>query len=347
MALSESFDTMVLSGSFDFVSIPADRSLPVKSHTGDKAGGLSDDALVKFAKNYFFEKTGSKNRASVLENATPEERKVLAQQVRDQLAASDIGAKVKDMDDDTVLDVIYRSQSQPACDIVALTVPTEVNGYGAVSMYSADNAKDHGFPLNDRATAILTACGHASLNGGVFGDVFIGRAKDNERTDIWERIDFSVADANPKADWCRVARSRGGGGGSGAAAASSLSNLVQQTPGAKLMDTSGGAQANSLFGSNGAPPVVEAWGSWTQTKEEVELKFAVAPGTKAKYCKINFGRTTLKVTVAGKVLLQGAAFNPIALDESTFTLQDEGPTGRELCVTLGKTDPQTWSWVAQ
>ena len=338
---------MPLTGTFQFVRIPADAKEAIESHSADKAGGLSDDALVKFAKAFFFEATGAKNRAQVLENASSEERKVLAQQVRNQLSSSAMSDRLQQMDDDTVLDLIYRNQSQPSCDIAALTVPTPGNNFQAVSMYSADNAKEHGFPLNERATALMTSCGHATPNGGVFGDVFVGRAKDNEATDVWERIDFTIEDADPKSEWCRIARGAGGGGGSGAAAASSLSNLVSQQQGMKITDGTPDAQDGSLYGYNGAPPVVESWGTWTQSDEEVELKFAIAPGTKAKYCKINFGRTSMKVTVSGTVLLNGTTFDPIVTDESTYTLQDEGPTGRELCVTIAKTDPRKWSYIVR
>jgi hypothetical protein len=42
--------------------------------------------------------------------------------------------------------------------------------------------------------------------------------------------------------------------------------------------------------------------------------------------------------------LQGTTFDAIVVDDSTFTLQDVDG-GRELCVTLGKTESRTWSWV--
>jgi hypothetical protein len=241
---------------------------------------------------------------------------------------------------------------------MAMTVPVKNNNFQAVSMYSADSAKENGLPLNERATALLTACGHSPNNsGGVYGDVFVGRANDNEAADIWERVDFTPEDANPASEWCRIARSSGGGGGSGQSAASSLSGLVQQQQlgggggGMQVIDTSAGQHsqaASLLYGSNGAPPVPETWGTWTQSESEVELKFSVPSGTKAKYCKISFGRTSLKVIVAGQTLLQGTTFDAIVVDDSTFTLQDDTSSsagGRELCVTLGKTENRTWSWV--
>jgi len=337
---------MPLSGTFQYVLIPADESKPIEILTANKAGGLSDDALVQSAKQYFHELTGAKERSERLSKAGPAERKALASQIRQQLADM---SQLEQMDDDTVLDRIYQSQAQPSCDIMALTIPCSGNNYRAVSMYAADNAQPHGLSNNKRATALMTACGHAAVSGGVFGDVFVGRARDDENADIWERVDFTIEDTDPSAAWCKEARSPGGGGGSGKGAASSLSGLVaQQQQGQNLqVIDSGGQQATMLYGYNGAPPVQESWGSWTQTDDEVELKFAVAPGTKAKYCKVSFQRTALKVAVAGQTLLQGTAFDPIATEESTFTLQDEGPTGRELCVTIGKTEPRTWSYVVQ
>lgn len=346
---------MPLTGTFGYVRIPADEGQPIETVQADKSGGLQHDALVKQAKAAFHELTGSKARAQQLEQASPTERRTLAAQIRQQMQGGNeaVSKRLDEMEDDAVLEMLYRSQVQPSCDITALTVPTRGNGYTAVSMYAADNAGQHGLPLNARATALLTACGHAAMDGGIYGDVFVGRAHDDEAGDVWERVDFSVADADPSADWCRVARSPGGGGGSGKAAAASLSSLAQQhasqAGGVQVIDSSSSKGGDSsLFGLNGAPPVQDSWGSWTQTDDEVELKFGVAQGTKTKYCKVIFGQTSLKVAVAGQTLLQGQTFDPVVADECTFTLQDEGPTGRELCVTLSKKETgRTWAWVAR
>eukprot|EP00978_Attheya_sp_CCMP212_P032636 scaffold128373_cov45-Attheya_sp.AAC.1 len=82
--------------------------------------------------------------------------------------------------------------------------------------------------------------------------------------------------------------------------------------------------------------------TWSQTNDEVELKLTVASGTKAKYVKVNFGSTKLKITVAGQTLAQGDTGGPVAVDECTYTIQDEGGK-RELCVTLGKKNNTTWT----
>jgi hypothetical protein len=44
--------------------------------------------------------------------------------------------------------------------------------------------------------------------------------------------------------------------------------------------------------------------------------------------------------------LQGATFDPVETDDSTYTLQDEDK-GRELCVTLLKTQSRLWPFVAK
>lgn len=336
---------------FKFVKIPADAEKPLEILEESKKGGLTKDCLVQHAKEYFHQLTGNQGRVDHIDNAGPEDRQALANQIRQQLQNSPgMAERLDAMDDDAVLDVIYKAQSQPSCEIMALTIPCSGNDYQAVSMYSAEGAKQYDLALNRRATAILTACGHT---GEVYGDSFCGRASDNEATDNWERLDFTEEDADPHAPWIRKARSQGGGGGTGSSAASSLSGLLQQQqqsnamagrPGVQVLNTGGGSEATPLYGSDGAPPVQESWGTWTQTDTEVELKFSVASGTKSKYCKINFGRTNLKIAVTGQTLLHGTLFDPVHADECTFTIEDAG-SGRELCVTLYKIEPRTWTHI--
>ena len=319
-----------------------------------------------FNSDYFHVLTGSKARAEQLENATEAEKKAIASQIRKQMSSETPEAtqRLDGLDDQSVVDLIYKTQVSPSCDISALTIPMPANNYTAVSLYAADNGPAHNLPTNLRASALMTACGH-NVTGGVHGDVFVGRAHDNEATgeDVWERLDFTVADADPAAEWCRVARQAGGGGGAGRSAAYSLSHLVQQAQTQQAGGTSqtqqpmqimdGSAQgynnnSNSNFGRNGAPPVIETWGTWTQTDEDVELRLSVAAGTKAKYCKVSFSRTSLKVAVAGQVLLQGTLFDPVVADECTYTLEDEGPSGRVLCITLSKTEQgRVWCFVVR
>lgn len=248
------------------------------------------------------------------------------------------------LDDETILQFIsnaQQQQQQPSCEITALTVPVPANNYQAVSLYAASDTT--ALPLNPRATALVTACGHAAME--IRGDIFVGRAHDNEDADIWERVDFNEQDANPSAAWCRVARSAGGGGGQSGKAAASLSGLVaQSTNGVNVMTSiPASQQQSSNYGMNGSSPMMESWGSWTQTSEEVELKLIVPLSTKGKDCKIRFSRNSLTIHVGPEERVAGALFDPVDADECTFTLQDSGDGTRELCVTLIKAaSGRTW-----
>jgi hypothetical protein len=239
----------------------------------------------------------------------------------------------------------------PSCEIMALSVPLPGNNFRAASLYTGDYGHDN--RENARATKLVTACGH-SLPQPIRGDVFVGRAHDNEAFE-WDRDDFPVSDADPTAEWCRIARSSGGGGGKGGSA-SSLSGLVSQS-----MNIGSGAGAASgkapphiiappptsslMYGMDGSPPVKESWGTWTQSADEVELKLTVPAGTSSKDCRITFKRSQLGVAVNKETQLEGALFSAIVPDECTYTMEDVSGA-RELCVTLAKADEgATWSWL--
>jgi len=322
--------------SFTFVRIPSDENEPIVELTASKAGGLEKDELIKYAKTYFQN-----------QHSPPED--------------------------------------YPSCDIVALSIPLMTNGYQAVSLYS-NNYGTYPLKENPRASAIVVACGHA-LPQPIRGDVFIGRAHDDESRE-WERLDFTTSEADAKSSWCRQVRSTGGGGGSGsssggsgsnggtaATAASSLSQLLQQqsntatttsgTSPVQIMGSGGGGgggggssdvnSGSSLFGMDGAPPVKEEWGTWTQSKEEVELRVPVHDiGIKSKDCHITFKRQRITVMVQKVVIVDGSLFDSIVPDDCTYTIEtrtnsssmDGDKNGRELCITLTKAEEgRTWSWV--
>ncbi|GKY96834.1 hypothetical protein MPSEU_000642600 [Mayamaea pseudoterrestris] len=298
---------------FQCIRIPADESAPIETISLSKSGGLTNDALAAHAKQYF------------------------AQKYQGETSSTDP----------------YATAS--CLDITAVTVPMKGNDYRAVSLYKYGGDSSQ-LPVNQRAMTLVQACGHA-LSSSIQGDVFVGRARDDENADIWERVDFTADDALPTADWCRTARQTGGGGGTGKAAASSLSGLLQQTQtnGNNLQvlsgdGSSGGADASLSFGRNGAA-AVQAFGyTWTQDSDEVELKFPVAPETVTKDCKVVFGRNAIKVTVAGKVLLDGSTFLPVVADECTWTLTRDAANSdqKDLTVTLMKEESsKTWTFVVQ
>lgn len=346
---------------FKYVFIPANESTPLDAREGDKAGGLGDDALAKTAKAHFFAGSDKGARAAALANATPEERRVLAAQLRDEVAGggAPYASRMASLSDEALVDIMRTTHTSATCEITALTVPTSLNQQRAVSMYSADDARTQNLPYNRRATELLVACGHdiasappsgtlsigAAPPGGICGDAFVGRCHDDEVADIWERVDFATADADPSAAWCGVARRSGGGGGAagrGGGGARSLSTLMNGQ--ATIAGGGGGAGA-------GVDTFREGTGdgyTWTQDEEEVELRFPVSPGTKSKDVRVEFGRTKLKVDVAGKTLLGGALGGTVEADESTFTIEDAGGgTGRVVCVTLGKQEGNIWPYVIQ
>jgi hypothetical protein len=317
-----------MSGPFLYVFIPADHTLPIEERTADKQGGLSDDELIRSAKNYFHEQSGGPQRAAALDTASAEETKRLAAEIRSQAPGN---TKLAEMSDVSIMNFIKSTHTSPQCEIIALTVPTAGNQYHAVSMYISE----HGEIFNDRATKLVLACGHQLPEGkenappGVYGDVFVGRCHDDEARDDWTRVDLRKEDVTDlQSPWITIANAMGGGGGHGRAPAS-LSGVLGQ------MHQSGSSHNNSGVPH---PTQEEELGyTWDQTKDEVEIKFKVSSGTKAKYCKVTFGMSSLKVTVAGQTLCQGPLGGKIVTDESTFTIQDEGK-GRELCVTLTKKD---------
>lgn len=343
------------SGNFTYVFIPANDSKPIEAIIGDKSGGLSDDCLSKEAKQYFFKNSDKGERAAALENATPEQRKLLAEQLREevkaQAAQSSYASQMSKLDDDALIGIMQANQTSASCEITALTVPTSVNNQRCVSMYSDDNARTQNLPYNRRATELLVACGHsiagepspsrvaigAAPPGGICGDAFVGRCHDDEIGDIWERVDFTVEDANPRAAWCEEARKQGGGGGGGGSGGPrSLTGLMNQNAGA----ITNGAN-NSGFDKGEGDGY-----KWSQNDEEVELRFPVAAGTKAKYVKINFARTTLKVIVAGQTLVNGELGGNAEVEDSTWTIEDIKHKGKELCVTICKKEEgRTWPFV--
>lgn len=349
---------------FKYIFIPANDSKPIELREGSKAGGLSDDILSKTAKKYFFVNSDKGQRTAALANATPEERKTLADQLRDEVkaasATSPYASQMAAMDDEALIKIMMTTHTSETCEITALTVPTPTNEQQAVSMYSDDNARTQGLPYNRRATELLVACGHnitsepspstmsigAAPPGGLCGDVFVGRCHDDEVKDIWERVDFTVGDANPRSNWCDIARQPGGGGGGGGSATGggggprSLSGLMNQNA-----ITAGAHNTTSATSFN------EGKGdgyTWSQNDAEVELRFPVSAGTKAKYVKVTFGSTKLKVVVAGQTLLNGTLGGTAEVDDSTFTIEDANSgSGKELSVTLGKKEGNTWPFVIQ
>mmetsp|Transcript_61344 Transcript_61344/g.72861 ORF Transcript_61344/g.72861 Transcript_61344/m.72861 type:complete len:329 (-) Transcript_61344:115-1101(-) len=318
--------SVTTSSSFKYVLIPAENSSRIITKEGDKSGGLSEDHLQKDAKEYFWNQSGRRASGEInsLDGASSSERHAFADRIRSETTGT-FAEHVSQMDDDAVINMIKTTQGTASTEIIAVTVPTPTNKFQSVSMYSSPNAEN--LPVNARATELLKSCGHHNKEG-VRGDVFVGRCIDNEMDDIWTRIDFTEKDANPDSEWCREASKKGGGGGTGGRAASS-SNMM-----------SGGA---GLSRGDGGGEKKEGEYVWSQTNDEVELKFVVAIDTLSKEVKVNFGRNNLKVTVRGKTLAEGELGGSVIVDECTYTIQNI-VGGKEICLSLAKRNEDvSWS----
>ena len=95
---------------FKYVFIPANDSKPIELREASKAGGLSDDILSKTAKKYFFDSSDKGARAAALKNATPEQRKTLADQLREEVKAasanSPYAGQMATLDDDALINIM-------------------------------------------------------------------------------------------------------------------------------------------------------------------------------------------------------------------------------------------------
>ena len=266
-------------GTYLFVKIPADESETLVEICQGKEGGLTDDTLIAYSRQYF---------------------------------------------------------DGNMCDISALTIPKSQNNYTGVSMYHCPSNET----ANKRATALVTGCG---LSTAIQGDAFVGRYYDNEEHDVWERRDFVTADAHPSATWCVQARQASGGSSS---QASSLSGILQQ----QLQGSNTTvvqpppSSSNNAFGTNGSF-VMETWGRWSQTDEEVEVLFPIDATVSSKDVQIVFKRSSLSVKIQDKVVLTGNLFNAVVVDECTYTLQTDNDGKKEVCVNLLKFQTgSTWSY---
>ena len=337
---------------------------------------MTNDALNKNVKQYFDEQQNtlpgtSQERLEMLDNLGDAEKQQICSKIRASYAGDDPASqKARSLTDDQLIQLLKqqeRQQSSRSVEITCLTIPTPLNGHTAVSMYGDDHARIRNSPYNTRATNLMLACGHAFPNegnnkdgkpNGIYGDVFVGRAIDDEGRDIWERVDITPDEVRGNVrnlPWTKIARKKGGGGGRGGAAAS-LSKTLQdfQTRNQPSPPRPIAAPAATARDDDEGKAY-----KWTQTNDEVELRFVVPKETRSKNVRAKFGSQTLRVSLIGVgnnnddevVLCNGETWDKIDIDGSTFTLQDEPtaqPTGRELCVSLEKQDAgQTWNYAIE
>jgi hypothetical protein len=312
--------------SFACVKIPADEGAVVEELRLSKSGGLEKDALRQLAEETF------DNDAKHGLDSSGQREAALAEMIKQGMSSERANEALDQL-------VSNRSAAGGAArlgnsaEIVCVGLATAQNHYRGVSMYCDGNASfKPSLPVNKRATKLAQAAGHGDRI--VYGDAFFGRAHDDESCE-WERVDFSLADAEPGAAWVREAAAHNTG-----------RDMQKYT-------TSGSMQAYSqqMSGggsSSGEGGAVQQEGSWTQTNDEVEVRYRMPPGTTSKQLSVSFTRTTLHISRKDAVKLESvpekmqqpggvALYDEVVAGDSTWSL-DAG----ELVVTLAKARPTRW-----
>lgn len=303
---------------FRAVFIPAETTSPLVEKEFSKAGGLGEDELRKAAECYFASSYSTVDReaetramgdALVKQGIDPSK---VSTMMNDAASLSNLSAKV---------------------EIVAVTVATPENSFSAVSMYAdGRSAFKPECKLNVRATSLLAAAGHAME---VKGDVYIGRAFDDEREE-WERRDFLLSDATVDAAWCVQAQSANAG--------KSLNSY--RTSGAMQMLNGGGSGGGSNGDSSSSAVAAMGYLSFNESEDEIEVRFALPTDCTAGSLEVVIGASTLKIKSKSGAKLPdvldelqtGAELSgPVYRDDSTWGIAHEGDK-KVLTVTLTKLD---------
>jgi len=306
---------------FTYVLISSDSSLPIREKKGETSGGLNDDFLMKEAKAYFVEPQNQ--LLNQINNANTTEKKSLIDEIRRQLSNSN--NNLSGMNDDTLVEMVKSAYKATSCEILALTVPTKQNNYEAVSMYIAPNSDSSSPHLgaNKRAMDLKKACNY-TREQEIFGDVFVGRYKDNEEENIWMRKDFTADEVSFDADWCQLARTTRSVSSS---TSSTLSNLLKTQQKDEVVE-----QDENNY-------------KWTQTQNEIEIKILLESHVKTKDLEVVFQKCFCQVNLQDKILISGPTGGDVLVGDSTYFVQDvliEKEKKRELCIILSKKDVTSW-----
>ena len=178
---------------FSYVLISADTSIALEQRSGDATKAVTDFA------------------DDIRADLVPKEGDPSAM-LQKQVAAGEIPPELL-----AQLDVFALSGSS---EILALTIPTAGNQSTSVSMYHNLHATE----ANPRATQLARSCGHARAE--VRGNAMISRIIDNEKADVWKRVDITVEEATPDSQWVVDCARKGMGGGHGGAGSSVAASLA-------------------------------------------------------------------------------------------------------------------------
>lgn len=309
---------------FQYVFIPSDNNQVIEQRSASKEGGLENDALRRGAEDFFQEKEEAIDYEA--------ERRATGDALVQQGMES---SKIRD-----IMDTIGGRRIGSNVEIITVSVANEMNHFIAVSMYSDGHiAFKLNPPTNSRATKLLRSCGQ---DIDVKGDVFVGRSFDDEREE-WTRLDFNINDLDSNSPWISSTKSANVGRNMGA----------YRTSGAmKKMIQPGTAAADEELGAQSAEPIDKGYMSWSQSIDEVEVRFALLITCTAKSLIVTITSSSLRICgksgehigdVGQQFQTPGGAplFGKIIKDDSTWSISTENDM-KVLTITLAKADSINW-----
>lgn len=312
---------------FKCVFVPVDDSLPLKELSLSKEGGLEKDALRLLAEEHFSASGDAIDREAQISEA------------KAQLASSGV--------DPSSVDFSNMSRMGSSVEIVTVSVATPANGYNSVVLYCDANRSFKSLRSNVRATRLLQEAGHTEAL--IHGDCFFGRALDDERIE-WERLDFSIEDLNSDASWVRAAKAANAGKNLSAYTSTGALKMIQQQQ--QHQQNSNSQETGCVKGDESQNEM-----SWSQTSDEVELRFNVPTSLTSKDIKVVIGAKKLAINVVNsdvtpippsfeRFVGNGIElYNTVSVGDSTWSLMTEGKDKKVLCVTLSKAVNVTWPTV--
>jgi hypothetical protein len=174
--------------SFKVVFVPQAASRPIEEREVEYTEETKVSCLMDMAREHF---------RGVLPKDAEKNRQVYEEQVRKQAEAK--GFKMPDGDPNGLMTQLADVQM---VDTVAVQLNHPQEDNVAVTLYVDDRAVAKGVEMNERATQFSIAAGWRQ---GILGDAFVARARD-DNDDLFERLDFTVAELSSDAPWMAGAR---------------------------------------------------------------------------------------------------------------------------------------------
>lgn len=321
---------------FICVLVPANDTLDIKEISLSKSGGLEKDALRIMA-----EETFSNDETHTLD-ATAQQEATMAELVKNGMEADRVKEVMTSLMGNAA--AAGGNSGKPrlgsSVEIVCVGLATPRNHYRGVSCYCDANASfKSSLQINKRATRLVQGAGHADRI--IYGDCYFGRAHDDESCE-WERLDFTRSDADVSLTpaWVSEAASENQG-----------KNMSKYT-------TSGSLQsyANSIAGKPDAESATPSSSTWTQSNDEVEVRYPLPPTITAKHLNVTITRKSIQITIKSTAATPDlietipsalqtqprGLYDAVVVGDSTWCVEGgKGGVG-ELVITLSKATLSKW-----